>query len=119
MKYREHFKGKSHRKTAKEGWDLIRRHRGAKRSGELNSVTFQIEDAVKFVMEGLLSGAKFVRIHKGAYPDGAETIVWTMADGDGNEMPGPIGTLNDGSPCPPTCPPDTDPDPDPGGGGEP
>lgn len=115
MKYLDNFH-KSHRKTAKEGWELIRRHRHGKRSvDELSSVTFKIEDAVKFVMEGLLSGAKFVRIHKGQYLSGEETIVWTVADGDGNEMPNPIGTLNDGSPCPPLCP-QTDPDPDPGGG---
>lgn len=100
-----------HEISRRVGWDMIRRHRenqpalAASEDAEMPWMTMRFHaEAIKRLLK--TKGAKVFAVHKATYPDGRETLVLSAEDADGKELKGgEIYMMNDGSPCPPDCPP--------------
>lgn len=100
-----------HEISRRVGWDMIRRHRESKPEVQALDATDLPWDTLRYhvkAVKRLLStkGAHVFAAHKAVYPDGRETLVFSVEDADGKELKGmDVFMLNDGTPCPPTCPP--------------
>jgi hypothetical protein len=92
-RYRSGEAARTYLAASQEPWNTMRFH----------------PEAVKRLLKQ--KGAKTFAIHKAMYPDGTETLVLEAEDGNGHSLKGPgVFMLNDGSPCPPTCPDPPPPD---------
>lgn len=107
-----------HEISQRKGWDMIRRHRESKAERTLDATGIEWDtlsfhwEALQRMMKQSKKG-KIVRMHLAVNDEGETTIVLSPADADGHDLTGGgIVLLDDGTPCPPTCP-DDPPPPDP------
>jgi hypothetical protein len=112
-KYSDHFKGKNHFIDKKEFGELKRQHRAYKvvhgEPTDWDHMTFDAEQ-VGLLLEH--PDAVYFRVHKARYKHGGETLVLSAVDSDGRDIlsNGGMTLMNEGTPCPPLCPPPEDPD---------
>lgn len=101
-----------HEISQRKGWDMIRKYRASKQARSASVVSIEWDtlsfhwEALQRMMKQSKKG-KIVRLHLAVNDEGGTTIVLSPADSSGNDIiGGGIVMLDDGSPCPPTCPTD-------------